>query len=345
MNQIKENSFLALFLFDPKYRIWRHLIFIVVGAMITFNQVFIAYQDNQAVLGNRIYLICFSSFLLYLIAMYFNYFYLTPRFLLKGKYIAYTIALCILVFLLSTVSVAGEYWIRHTLGLSHRITSYTNPLILVDNLSASMITAICFCAVSVVMLFRKWMIGNEQVARLEGEHIQSELNKLKGQITPAFLSKTLRSASASAGSEPKRTSGMLMQLGQLLRYQLYDAGRNRVLLKSEIDFLAKFMELERQNNPSVQYRIHAEGSVNNIFVAPMLFISLVQCVITDSSVLDLSFKLEKGMLTFTGAGDCTKPMDDEVFSLVRQRLELQYPAKYTLIWGPVKVELKIDLSE
>ncbi|WP_163209004.1 histidine kinase [Bacteroides sp. 519] len=345
MNKIKENSFLPLFLFGSKYRIWRHLIFILVGAIITFNQVFIAYQDSQSVLDNRIYLICFSSFAAYLITMYFNYFYLTPKFLLKGNYTVYAIALCIIVFLLPTLSIAEEYWVRNMLGLTHRITSYTNPLILVDNLSASVITAVCFCSVSVIMLFRKWMTGNQEVARLEEERIKSELNKLKGQIAPAFLSKTLRNASSSAELNPQKTSGMLMQLGQLLRYQLYDAGRDRILLKSEINFLTQFIELEEKSNPSVQYCIHTEGDINNTFVAPMLFISLVQCVIADSSMLNLFFILEEQILTFVCKTDAEELLDSDAFSLVGQRLELQYPDKYTLAVSPRMIELKIDIIE
>lgn len=345
MNQIKGNSFLPLFLLGSKYRIWRHLIFILVGMIITFNQVFIAYQDCQAVLGNCIYLICFFSFVTYLIAMYFNYFYLTPELLLKGKYIAYTITLYIIVLLLATLSIAGEYWVRNMLGLTHRITSYVNPLILIDNLSGSVITAICFCGISVIMLFHKWMTGNQHIAQLEREHIQSELNKLKGQIAPAFLSKTLRNASASAELEPQKTSGMLMQLAQLLRYQLYDAGRDKILLKSEINFLTRFIRLEQKNNPDIHYCIHTEGDINNMFVAPMLFISLVQCIITDNSMLDLSFRIGSRTLTFICKTDGKKPLNEDIFSLVRQRLELQYPNKYVLILSPEMIELKINIAE
>lgn len=349
MNQIKENSFLPLFLFDPGYRIRRRMIFIVAGALITaiitFNQVFIAYQDSRTALGNSVYLICISSFALYLAAMYFNFFYLTPKFLLKGKYTVYAIALCILVFLLPTLSIAGEYWVRNGFGLPHRITSYTNPLIWIDNLSASVITTICFCGVSVIMLFGKWMKGSQQVARLEKEHIQSELNKLKGQITPAFLSKTLRNASALAVTEPQKTSAMLMQLGQLLRYQLYDAGRERILLKSEIDFLTKYMALEQSNHPGIRYHIHTDGDMNAIFVAPMLFISLVQCVVTDSSMLDLLFTLRNDTLTFSCKSDGKKPFDTDAFSAVKQRLELQYPEKYTLTVHPATAELIINIAE
>lgn len=345
MNQIKENNFLALFLFDSKYRIWRHFIFIIIGTLIIFNQVFIVYQDSQSILGNRIYLICSLSFILYLMAMYFNYFYLAPRLLLKNKYISYTIVLCLIVFLLPTLSIAGEYWIREAWRLPHRITSYFSPLILVDNLSATVITAICFCGVSVIMLFRKWMTGNEQTSQLEREHIKSELNKLKGQISPAFLSKTLRNTSTLVESEPLKTSDMLMQLGQLLRYQLYDCNRERILLKSEINFLIKFIELEQANTCSVQYHLHIDGDINNTFVSPMLFISIVQCIITDSTCLDIFFNMEKETLSFTCKSDSKKLLDNEVFSSIIQRLELQYPHKYVLLVSQEGIELKINISE
>lgn len=345
MIQVKETNFLHRFLFDLNYRVWRHLIFIIVVAIITFNQVFIAYQDSQPILGNRIYAICLVSWVVYLIAMYFNYFCLTPGALFRGKYIAYVIGLCFIVFALPILSIGGEYWVRSALDLPHRITSYGNPLILVDNLSTTVITAICFCGVSVIMLFREWIKGNEQVSRLKEEHIKSELNKLRGQIAPAFLSKTLRNASSLVKSEPQKASGMLMQLGQLLRYQLYDCNRERILLKSEIDFLNKFFQLEQSNNPGIRHYIHVEGDISNLFVSPMLFMSLVQCIAMGSTWVNLYFEIKSETLIFRCKSDNSKLLDDAALSLVKQRLELQYPDKYILDSKRERIELKIKISE
>ena len=344
MTAIKERTFLPRFLFDANYRIWRHLLFIVVVAIITFNQVFIAYQDSQHVLGSRIYFICFSSFVLYLVAMYFNFFYLAPTFLLKGKYITYSIALCVIVFLLPTLSILGEYYVRNALGLPHRISSYTNPLILVDNLATCMIAVICFCGVSLLMLFRNWIIGNEQVSRLEGEHLQSELNKLKGQIAPAFLSRTLRNASASVETNPGKTTGMLMQLGQLLRYQLYDCNRDKILLKSELTFLTKFLALEQLNNTGIQYHIDTGGDLSKVFVSPMLFIAIVQSTIEDRVSLTLSFNLDHEMLSFICKSDDKSELNADALSLIKKRLELQYPKRHTLMSSPGMIALKIAVS-
>ncbi|WP_308756583.1 histidine kinase [uncultured Bacteroides sp.] len=348
---MNKNNFLPRFLFHSRYRIWRHMILLLILAIITFNQVFIAYQDSQPVLGSRIYLICLACCAACLSAMYFNYFYLTPNYLLKGRYTIYVTALCILVFILPTLSVAGEYGLRNSLELPHRITSYTNPLILVDSLATSFITLICICGVSVIKLFRELMQRNEQVGRLEKEHIQSELNKLKGQIAPAFLSQTLRGASSLAKATPQKSSDMLMKLGQLLRYQLYDCNRDRVLLKSEINALNKYFELEQLSHPDIQYHIRVEGDIkveegtNNVFVSPMLFMSLVQCMVTDSTLADVNFNLKDETLTFRCKADGNQPLDDAALSLVRQRLELQYPDRYTLQSNPGMLELQLKLDE
>lgn len=341
---LTDKALLSPFLLDSKYRILRHLLFILVGAVITFNQIFIAYQDCQSVLGNRIYLICFSSFLLYLFAMYFNYFYLTPWFLLKGKYIAYSILLCVVVFSLPTFAIGHEYWTRNALDLPHRITSYTNPLILIDNLASCMIIAICFCGISAVMLFRSWTTDNAQVNRLEGEHLKLELIKLKGQITPAFLSRTLRNSSALVETYPEKTTYMLMELSQLLRYQLYDCNRDKILLRSEIDFLTRFLNLEQSNNLRFEYQIHSQASIENLFVSPMLFILLAQDAILDSSSLDLDFNIKNEWLTFTCMFDSERELHGNALSLTKKRLELQYPEKHSLIVSPGMTKLDINIQ-
>ncbi|MGC4235240.1 MAG: histidine kinase [Niabella sp.] len=345
MNKLKENNFIARFMFDARYRIWRHVLLIFFVAIITFNQVFIAYQDSQALLGNRIYFICFFSFAMYLTAMYFNYFYLTPRFLIKGKYITFSVLLCIVVFLLPNLSIVVEYRVREYFDLLHRINSYTSPLILLDNLAGSMVTAICFFGVSAILVFSNWIKGNERVNQLEREHLKSELNKLKGQIAPAFLSRALQKATVSVSSDPEKASGILMQLAQLLRYQLYDCNRDKVLLRSEISFLRKFLELEQMNRAGFHFDIHINAATNNVFVTPLLFISIVQHAIKDSSGINLFFNQEHEMLSFICTTDDNEPLDKELFSLIKKRLTLQYHEMHTWEVSPKTVALKINIKK
>jgi LytS/YehU family sensor histidine kinase len=204
-----------------------------------------------------------------------------------------------------------------------------------------MIILICFFGVSAFALFRQWISDKEHINQMEYEHLTSEVDKLKGQITPKFLSQTLSNASVIVESNPERASELLMQLGQLLRYQLYDCNRERVLLKSEIGFLGNFLQLKQMNKSDFKYEIIINGDLNNIFVSPMLFISLIQDMIEDSTLLSLTFTFENSSLLFLCKSDSQKKLfDDEVY-LIKRRLELQYP-KHVLLLEEGIIELRME---
>lgn len=345
MNTIDKNHIVYSLLIDPKYRMWRYLLLCLVGSIETFNMVFIAYQDCGHLLGSRIYWICISSLMMYAIALLFNHYYLLPRFLLKGRYAAYSISLALIVFSLPTLSIVEEYWIRSAFDLPHRITSYTSPLILIDNLASCLMIAICFLGISVVELLHQWMNRRELIDRMEQEHLQSEVNKLKGQITPGFLSKTLNHAAAIVKSNPGKATKMLIQLGKLLRYQLYDCNRNKVLLPSEINFLADFLFIEQMNKEGFTYEIETKGILSHVFVSPLLFISFVQDMVEGSDSLHLLFSFDNRTLYFQCLSGSNKELSNKAISRIRKRLDLQYGNAYTLDLEAGMVKLNIDIPE
>ncbi|GEM_PF-26751 len=230
-----KSSILSSFLIDGKCRFWRYVFFIIAGAVITSSMVFVAYMDCAAQLGNRIYLICLSSCICYAVAMLLNYHYLIPKFLLKGRYVVYSILIFIAAYLLPTLSIAQEYFVRNTWGLPHRITSYTNPLIWVDNLSSCMMLLICFLGVSAIMLFRQWKNQEEQLTLMEHKYLRMEVNRLKEQIDPSYLSETLLSIAALIKTNAHKANETLMQLAQLLRHKLYDYQKDRIAPDEEIN--------------------------------------------------------------------------------------------------------------
>lgn len=343
MNQSKLYSLII----DPEYRIWRHTLLILTLGIITFNQIFIAYQDCASILGNKLYLVCLGSFIAYVIATYINYLFLIPKLLLKEKYIKYITLLMLLVFFLLLVNIFMEYAIRTFLELPHRIKSYTNPLILVDSLSSSMITLICFWSMSVVTLIRKWAKKNEQISKLEYEFLQSEINKLKGQVSPVFLSKALQKASELAKSDPQRASKILMQLGQLLRYQLYDCDRKKVLLSSEISFITNFLKLkELIDDQQFKYSVEIRGNGRNILVFPLLLIVLVQAILTNEKIKNLGIviRYEDQKISFVCNFEESYALTANDIAETKQRLEALYPNLYILSIESGKVELQLNVE-
>lgn len=343
MNQSKLYGLIV----DPKYRIWRHALLIFTLGIITFNQIFIAYQDCTSLLGNKIYPICLISFITYVIATYINYLLLIPKLLLRGKYIKYILFLIVLVFFLLLANIFMEYVTRVFLELPHRIRSYTNPLILIDSLSSSMITIICFGSMAIIILLRKWSEKNEQISKLEYESFQSEINKLKGQISPIFLSTALQKASALAKSDPQRASKILMQLSQLLRYQLYDCNREKVLLGSEINFVSNFLKLrELADDQHFYYSIDINGSTNNILVSPLLLIVLIQFVLEKEGVTCLAviININDDSILFDCNFTRNYTLTDSDIREVKERLNILYPNLYKLNIESGRVELQLRIK-
>jgi len=226
----------------------------------------------------------------------------------------------------------------------HRITSYFNPLILVDSMASFAIAVICFWGISAMMLFSHWKKRSEYVDQSEYEYFNSEVNRLKGQITPNFLSKVLNNASALVAKNPAKASEILMQLGQLLRYQLYDCKRDKVLLSSEINFITNFLNLERLINERFDYEIQVEGSVNNKFISPLLLISVTQAIINtdEPASINLNFKVAGNRLEFKCSSDKINIQTDNDISAIRESLDLLYTGEYTLTVSQATIVLKLN---
>lgn len=339
----EKSSLLSLFLIDGKYRFWRYLFFGIVGAIIISSMVFVAYMDCSVQLGTRIYLLCLSSCIVYAIAMLLNYHYLVPAFLLKGKYITYSVLLFGTAYLLPTLSILQEYFVRNAWGLPHRISNYKCLLIWVDNLSSSMLLLVCFLGVSAIMLFRQWKKQEEQLNRMEYAHLQAEVNKLKGLTTPSFLSETLQRASNFVSTDATKANEMLMQLGKVLRYQLYDCNRDEVLLSSEIRYLHSLLRIKQLLKDGFEYEIETIGQPHNLFIPPLLFTALIQDAAGNSTSLKISFTCDVHSLSFRCGYDRDTGISDHAIASLRRRLDLQFPERYALVSEAGITELKIAL--
>lgn len=336
------------FLFASNYRPWRHLTFIVTLVIITFNQTFIVYQDIMSSLGNTIFLICFLSFVTYLLTTYLNYFYLIPKFLLKENYTIYILLLVSFVVALMGCTLVLEYSIRAILSLPHRITSYSNPIILIDSLSSSAMTIICLWSMSVIKLFRKWNKKNEDVMMLEQNFLETEVNKLKGQVSPIFMSRALRKAALITASDPQKASQILMLLGHLLRYQLYDCDRNKVFLNSEIIFLKNLLQLKKFIEDSrFEYVLEVKGKTNNLLISPLLFIVLIQSILIANEIKSLSINVEisEKKIRFIVNYENNYLLPPEYKMEITDKLNMLYPDLYIFTMESGNISLQLDLKE
>lgn len=345
MTSITNNSFLYRFIADPKYRVWRHILLILVLAVISFHQAFLNLPENFEVLGNWAYLFGAILLVIYLFIGYFNIYVLVPRFLLRKKYMSYILTLSSLIVILLLAIMGIEYFSHYLWNIEQKRDSYFNIITLLDNVSYFVLFLICIGSSSITILFKKWIEDENKIGLLENAKIKSEVDQLKDQINPQFLSNILIKTSQITKSEPEKASEMLFKLSQLLRYGLYDCNREKVLLSSEITFLDNYLKLNQLYKDNLDYTISTTGNTNMVFISPLLFMPLVQNIIENNDdsrlSLNIEIKANDNNVSFCYKGD-PKSFD---FSGIRKRLDLLYENNYTLSVSKAGVELQLNITE
>ncbi len=335
MAEIVRKTFLYNFLVSPGYRVWRHVLVMFCVLIISVNQTYITYQHNIPALGKNVYWIFLYAFCILAFTGYFNMFVLVPRYLLRKRYTVYILLFIASVLLLGITGVLGEYVVYSLLELPHERVTYFNWITVLDILSNTALNALCIAGISMTVLLRRWMTEGVRVSELEKVHIQTEVELLKEQANPQFLSNILTRAASLTVTNPGKASTMLYKLSQLLRYQLYDGSREKVLLSSEITYLNNYLALEQLYSGAFEFSVDVKGDVNRMFVAPLIFIPFVREVIgeiylqpSNAPAIYIYWEAQDENLVFTVQSDCIRRDIDAEFSGIRRRLDMLYTDAY-----------------
>jgi hypothetical protein len=146
----------------------------------------------------------------------------------------------------------------------------------------SILPALLFFSVSsgLAAALRLYSGLNEETRRrqeLETEFLRHELIYLRLQLGPHFLFNTLNNIYSLVEVDAARAQGAILDLGDLLRYQLYETEAPRVPLIAEIAFLRSYvalMELRLPGHARVEFSVQPE--IVKCSIAPLLFLPLVE---------------------------------------------------------------------
>jgi two-component system LytT family sensor kinase len=113
-------------------------------------------------------------------------------------------------------------------------------------------------------------------AELQTRLAEASLQSLQRQLHPHFLFNTLHSISALIPRDPEAADAMLGQLSDLLRLTLDRIGTQELPLKEELDFVQKYVEIERTRfgeRLQVEFDIAPEtldAAVPNMLLQPLV---------------------------------------------------------------------------
>jgi sensor histidine kinase YesM len=180
------------------------------------------------------------------------------------------------------------------------------------------------------LLFRTELIDRDE-----------EIRHLKAQLNPHFLFNALNNLYGSALTDPSETPEKILELSELLRYQIESSKKEFVSLEDELEFIRKYLNYEQNRNPKLVIDFRTDVAYSQVHLSPMLFMPFIENAIKYSSHADkpfcgLSVQADKKRLIFRMQNNFDHNHKkfsgtNTGISNTKQRLDLTYRDKHELL--------------
>jgi len=324
---------------DNQYQWLRHVLFILLGLVLAFKgdlgpgTNFSSEHARQVVLKVDTYSFIFILGMIYLLLQV-----LIPQLLFKSRVALFSVSFFLLVVIIYLYVWFLDYYFLVPIDTSGRIMHI--QLSFMHFIQVGAVCTVLLSSVAGLKVFKKWIIDLQHMSELQAFTLKTELEQLKSQVNPHFLFNTLNNLHVLTQTDPQKASQVILGLSDLLRYQLYDSAREKILLSKDISFMFNLLALEKLRKDDFNYEVHTEGQTDGISLPPFLFIPFVENAIKHGSAavghsyLTLHFKVTGEQLFFYAEN--SKPVTRKKgiggigLKNIQRRLKLLYPDKYTL---------------
>ncbi|MBL7815912.1 MAG: histidine kinase [Saprospiraceae bacterium] len=206
---------------------------------------------------------------------------------------------------------------------------------------------------------RKWFYNSEEM-RLRNKLLEKEnevllhkkevetykMQRLDWQIKPHFLFNSLNNIYIKILKTPTVAADVVLQLGDAMRYIVYDCQDEKIPLSKEVEFLKNYVDLSLQGLPENSYskKVTFGLFADDIEIMPLILIPFVENAIkhgiqkTDENkwfTLDLSVKNKELIFILRNSQNTeqlnhAKRIGGVGIANTRQRLKLGYPNRHSL---------------
>jgi len=295
------------------------------------------------------FLLDLESLIVSIIVFYIFYFFFSPMLFSKQKEkIVYSIWFGSIIILIITgiayiilQQIAPNYW---------GMTWYWGFTYFLLNIYAAFIACL-------IKAFLNWYSDIFYKRQLEKKNLETELALLKAQINPHFLFNTLNNIDVLIEKDAVAASVYLKKLSDILRFTLYESPSETVALSEEIKYIGQYIELQKirtSNTDFVSFTV--EGNVDNLRIAPMLFISFIENAFkhcTDKKInkaIEIYIAVREREINFicSNALDAsvqlTQPKSGLGLDLIQNRLKLLYKENYQLKIDETNERFTVNLT-
>jgi LytS/YehU family sensor histidine kinase len=337
-----------------EYRISRHLIFFLLLVLI-FSMVLYSRSEGQQFMP--FVKLTFINAIIFLGYGYLTIFVLIPLLLPERRYLLFSVTLLLLGFFLSFMKISISDFIFYS-SISPEYLSSKGVLnlryILINTKDMSFIVALMI----VVKYTKDWLIEEKQHKLLQMKYDELNLRLLQSHFEPHFLFNTLNNLYALSLLNSDKTTDVIRKFKRILQFSINEAQLKRVPLEEELDMIQNFIGIEQiryGDRLRIEYQI--SGSPRNLEVAPFILFTLVENCFKHGSSNDagkpwikLSLHHENGKIFFETRNSIpTKYLSNQIIQekgllKLRQRLELVYSKKYSLILKGESLEFSAKLE-
>lgn len=270
----------------------------------------------------------FIEIVLDMIMVYINLYILLPRFFLKARVFMYSI-----LTIISILVVIFANWVMYEMGYSDYPLAYFVSDF-VTNVALIMM-AVAFNLIGLMYL------SESNIQELKKTNLQTELAYLKTQVNPHFLFNTLNNLFIMSKKADKQTPDAILQLSDLLRYQLYDCESDYVSIDKEIEYLRNYIELERLRRQDLDIKFDISEGLASHKIRPLILLPFVENAFKYSNTGDtrvafihIVIEIKDGDFVFTCKNNVGIIKASEVGGIgltnATRRLELSYPNAHQL---------------
>lgn len=192
-----------------------------------------------------------------------------------------------------------------------------------------------------IVILNQLRVTKEMALETQQKKTEAELSFLKSQINPHFLFNTLNNIYSLAESKHDNTGAAILTLSSILRYVTEEVSALFVPLDKEIACINDYLSLQSLRLSKVMnVDFSTDGNTSGYYIAPMLLMTFIENAFkygvstSEMSFIRIHLRAEDHVIHFSCQNKIVSVGTDESTGIglknTRQRLDLLYPAKYSL---------------
>lgn len=332
------------YLLDQKW-LQEVIIFITLFILFTLNDWMLIDSWKSLGLG-------MSNFLVLFVHAQVHRFFVLPILLDRQQPLRYALSGVILLLIFTSI-----------LFLTKKYLLYPDCYLLATGKPETFLFDMATCAISLVAIVTPLVIlrfyrEQKRQSSLKLCSNELELKLLRNQLNPHFMFNTFNNLYGISLQEPTRVPNLILQLSQLMRYQIENSSKEWVPLEEELMFIESYISLEEErlgDRCKLHYEYNNQTPEVPLQIAPMVLITFVEnsfkhgannigpCFVT------IKVEVKNGILQMETVNSVSTNSQSTTISMgiglsnTEQRLQILYRGKHKLSIKPGKTDYRVNL--